>query len=73
MYSNEMLRTKIVGQPGGRAIVWQERTGVQAAKGQIRKKRQQCSQNAKLKAVRRVPAARAGQGLPLRLCAFCGS
>jgi hypothetical protein len=29
--------------------------------------------NAELKAVRRLPAVRAGQGWPLRLCASCGA
>ena len=76
MYSNELLRTKIVGQLASAQIVWQERGVIGIDRPFRRRKVKFESEDSSavrtpsFKAVRRVPAVRAGQGLPLRLCAF---
>lgn len=75
MYSNELLRTKIVGQTGERAILWQQRGAYRGRPTDVHARRAlkfggktAVRRNAELKAVRRLPAVRAGQGWPLRLC-----
>jgi hypothetical protein len=69
MYYNELLLRKIVGQTGEHAIVWQQRGDIGIDRPTFTRRKLKFGSKdssavriAELKAVRRLPAVRAGQG-----------